>query len=474
MMGRKSSSKRRPATLAEDANAVHESIAAVRAPRVTSIADHSLNELAQQATAGLNASGVAIAIDIDGSMICRARSGVTAPEIGTPVQRDRGITGECVRTGGVVRCDDALHDPRVDAAVCEQLHIGSILIVPLLWNSQAVGVVEAFFILPNSFDDVDVEFLERVAQQIVSRVWGENAPLQTATTMAPVDLGTAGIGEQSPAPPAKQIDEPAPIGGPTEETATADLWERESDSPSHFDPPLEPVSRRRTIATASAVVIVIVIFTIVDAYWPKSSVVPTAPAPARQAARPKAHDPMAELRRAAEGGDSAAQYKLARAYKQGSGVEADPQLANAWLRTAAENGNADAQLEWARAHETSDPVDAYTWYVIAGQNGKSDSDEAIRQMTPRLTPAEIAQVRLDVGRQYLAGRALRRDPEAAYVWFRLSEWGGNQTARSEIQHVESQLTPRQVRRSEARASEWIRRHTAPSTTNENAAADVQP
>jgi hypothetical protein len=73
----------------------------------------------------------------------------------------------------------------------------------------------------------------------------------------------------------------------------------------------------------------------------------------------------------------------------------------------------------------------------------------------------------------LSGHALKHDPIAAYVWFRLAEWGGNASAGREMKNVESQLSSRQRREADARASAWIRRHTAPPPRNENAAAALQ-
>ena len=477
-MVRKSSSKRRRNELADDATQVRAGTAQPRSSRVTSIADASLHELALQTMAALNATAVAIAIDDGGSMTCRARAGATAPEIGTPVQRDRGVTGECVRTGAVVRCDDALNDPRVDPEISQQLQIGSIVVAPLLRNGEVLGVVEAFFVLPNFLNDGDVEFLQRVAQQAATRVWGEE-PSAPAADLNEIGDGTAVAAREEPTkvPLASHNDHESSVGEAAGgQPADADVSESQFDNIVPVDATVKPVPRGRTIAIALAALTAVMISAFLVARWHNMSIATTPVPAAQQSEQPPAAaapDPLAELRRAAESGDAAAQYKLARAYKTGSGVKADPQQSNAWLRTAAEHGNPDAQFDWARAHEATDPVDAYTWYVIAGQNGKTESDAAIRRLTPKLSPAQIAQVRLEVGRHFLSGRALRRDPVTAYVWFRLAEWGGNTTAQSEMQHVKSELTTRQLRRAEARASEWIRRHTAAAARSENAAADVQ-
>src|SRR5215469_2774129 len=61
-----------------------------------------------------DAAGSALALWSQGVVICRARSGETAPPLGAKLNVDSGISGECMRTGHPERCNDALTDSRVD------------------------------------------------------------------------------------------------------------------------------------------------------------------------------------------------------------------------------------------------------------------------------------------------------------------------------------------------------------------------
>ena len=404
---------------------------------VTSIADAALNDFAQAAQTRLRASAVAIAIEFGGQMTCRARAGASAPDIGTPVQRDRGITGECVSTGAVLRCDDTRSDPRVDAAVCEQLGIRSILLVPLLFQGKVIGVVEAFFPVRYGFDDAAVFDLQETAKQIVSRVCGEDEPQVDDVT------STAAIASPDP-----QL-EPAAAGVTEGVAEAAPEFHLEEDSPLR-------------VVTVSVVIVVLALAAILYAYYNNADHLRRQSTAAAEA--------VSKLRRAAESGDATAQFKLAQAYKTGTGVVSDPQQANAWLLTAAEHGNADAQFEWARAVEDHDPLQAYTWYVIAGQSGKTESNEAIRRLAPGFSLSEIAQVRFDMAQKILEGHALPRDPVAAYMWFALSEWGGNPNARKSMRQLGSQLTPAELRDAKSRASAWIRQHRSTAAQKENPSA----
>src|SRR6202140_1691898 len=60
------------------------------------------------------ASGAALAFLTDGRMVCRGRAGEPAPPMGAPGDVKHGLTGECVRSGLLISCEDLGNDPRVD------------------------------------------------------------------------------------------------------------------------------------------------------------------------------------------------------------------------------------------------------------------------------------------------------------------------------------------------------------------------
>src|SRR6266542_4662392 len=53
------------------------------------------------------ATGAAIALRNGNEIICRARAGRTAPDLGVRLQTDSGISAQCLRRGEVVLCNDA-------------------------------------------------------------------------------------------------------------------------------------------------------------------------------------------------------------------------------------------------------------------------------------------------------------------------------------------------------------------------------
>src|SRR5205809_2080775 len=122
---------------------------------------HEITETAQKLT---DASAAALAVRSHGVVICRARVGETAPAIGAKVDVDSGISGECLRTGKALRCDDTNRDLRVDAEVCRQLGLRSLAVVPLRSRHGVAGVLEVFSAQPHGFADRHLDLLAQLAE----------------------------------------------------------------------------------------------------------------------------------------------------------------------------------------------------------------------------------------------------------------------------------------------------------------------
>ena len=112
-------------------------------------------------------TGAAIALAHNGSMMCRASVGKNTPALGSKLDATSGLSGECIRTGKALRCDDAQTDPRVNTESCQWLDIRSILAAPVQYERQVVGLIEIFSNLPFAFDDGDVAVVERLAQTVL-------------------------------------------------------------------------------------------------------------------------------------------------------------------------------------------------------------------------------------------------------------------------------------------------------------------
>jgi GAF domain-containing protein len=126
--------------------------------------------IAEKAQALTGATGAAIALRRGNEIVCRARTGRTAPDIGVRLQTDSGFSAECVRSGEVLLCDDAESNPRVDWATCRGMGVRSILVAPLRHFRRTLGVFEVLSSTPHAFDNNDVATMQFLSGMMVAAI----------------------------------------------------------------------------------------------------------------------------------------------------------------------------------------------------------------------------------------------------------------------------------------------------------------
>ncbi|MFZ0759133.1 MAG: TonB family protein [Candidatus Sulfotelmatobacter sp.] len=149
-----------------------------------------LNEIAEQACLAMGATGAAIVLERDGEMICCARSGGTAPLLGDRFDPGFGISGECIQTGEVQRCDDAQADPRVDGDASRRLGVRSVMVMPLQRDGgELLGIFEVFSSRPAAFRERDERTLGALAQRVVKNLQLAAEPLPAPPVVeVPLDV----------------------------------------------------------------------------------------------------------------------------------------------------------------------------------------------------------------------------------------------------------------------------------------------
>jgi putative methionine-R-sulfoxide reductase with GAF domain len=127
----------------------------------------AITERAQHLT---GATGAAIALRTGDEIVCRARAGRTAPDLGVRLQTDAGISAEAVRSGEIMLCHDAERNPRVDLASCRRLGVRSILVSPLRHFRRTLGVFEVLSSSPGAFDERDVATMQLLSGMMVAAI----------------------------------------------------------------------------------------------------------------------------------------------------------------------------------------------------------------------------------------------------------------------------------------------------------------
>src|SRR5215831_5683978 len=153
-----------------------------------------LTVIAQRAQAFTNASGVAIALSEGNAdeIICRARSGSSAPDVGAALRVEGSFTGLCISTGKELRCDDCETDTRVDTAAIRALGIRSMVVTPIKEENRVIGVLAVFAPTPHAFTITHVAVLKTMGDQIAAllqrerRAGSESATAEAPRTVAPL------------------------------------------------------------------------------------------------------------------------------------------------------------------------------------------------------------------------------------------------------------------------------------------------
>lgn len=126
-----------------------------------------IGERARSLTRG---TGAVIALGRNGSYLCRASVGTNVPALGARFDASSGFSGECVRTGKALRCDDTENDLRVDLISCRRLGIRSIVVAPVQYEREIIGILEVLSARPNAFEENDLMIVERLAQTVLLTV----------------------------------------------------------------------------------------------------------------------------------------------------------------------------------------------------------------------------------------------------------------------------------------------------------------
>jgi TonB family protein len=130
--------------------------------------DTILRRVAESAQALTGADGSAIAIRSREEVLCRARSGVTAPPLGSRLDAESGISGECLLTGAELCCNDTAVDPRVDPEVCRLLGLHAVAVSPIGGTDGVAGILEVFSTHKDAFTTEHMVSLKCLAGLIES------------------------------------------------------------------------------------------------------------------------------------------------------------------------------------------------------------------------------------------------------------------------------------------------------------------
>jgi len=354
----------------------------------------ALQLIAERALTFTRATGAAIALSAGAEMICEASAGSDAPPLGTRLQASSGFSGECVRTGRCLRCDDSETDDRVDRAGCRALGVRSIVAVPIRRGNRVAGLLEVFSSQPYAFSPQDISVLQQLTGTILSAVGsGVEVPA------APPD---------APKAPSKAIRPLRIEERPTEEQLTDERLTEErftsavlAGTAVSVEPSPRPYLSKILLAAAGMTFLFALVWLIAPWISSRTSLARTSsqikepqPAGSKPPNPPVEVNDLAGLRKLAEQGDPAAQFALGARYATGEEVNQDYTEAVRWFALAADRGHILAQATlgayyWAGRGVSPDLTKAYFWSALAQAGGDQASKYRVAVLTSRMSRSQI-------------------------------------------------------------------------------------
>jgi hypothetical protein len=348
--------------------------------------ESTLQSIAERALSLTRATGAAIALSEgnDSEMACVASAGSDAPPVGARLQVGTGFSGECVRTGRSLRCDDAETDDRVDRIGCKSLGIRSMVAVPIRPGNKVAGLLEVFSAQPYAFNADDIGAL----QQLTGSIQPAEVRGGEAQSFAPPPKVTA----RTPPPRAAAKKEITPAL-----SVPVHAQERTPVPATSRHRPLHKILLVAAIGTFVFAVLWLIAPWVATTFGSAGRSAARAQAPqnpARQSASPAGVSDLAGLRKVAEKGDPAAQFQLGVHYATGEDVKQDYTEAVRWFNLAADQGHILAQATlgayyWAGRGVPQDLTKAYYWSVLAQAGGDQASKYRVAVLTSRMSRSQV-------------------------------------------------------------------------------------
>lgn len=350
----------------------------------------------------------------------------------------QGLSGECVRGGLLVSCEDAENDSRTDPEVCRTLGIGSLMAAPVVSDFRVVGLLEVFSPHPRGFTKAHGTVLDRLVEMIPKTHRENTQPENTRPekTQPETPIGPEAVSGVSQPPASELVSIHATREG---------LWEQKpevldqvsqqvhgqivSEQVPEQVPESAPTAPSRLLhlgLLGLAILVVAMVFgylvgPMIEKRWARSpqasqrSLVKGAGAASTvsgQSATDRGAQAksLADLRKLADRGDADAQWQMGVRYHNGEGVPHDDAQAMQWFLRAAEQGHVTAQAT----------LGAYYW----------------------------------------AGRGVPQDLSKAYLWSALALAQGDENSKSRLEGLASQMTRAQVSAARQQAEVWIRQHNS--------------
>ena len=161
--------------------------------------DQAMHRIADCARNVTKADGIAIALLKGGELVYKAGSGRAAALVG---RRETAVLSISTRNSAhpeILRVEDAHGDARVEAAICRQFGVRSLLMLPIIRKCEVAAVLEVFFNNAHTFQERELKMYRLMAGLIEDAVVHDGIqPANKDSLLAPPVATSCGTPQIAP------------------------------------------------------------------------------------------------------------------------------------------------------------------------------------------------------------------------------------------------------------------------------------
>lgn len=118
-----------------------------------------------------NADGACVELIEKNELVYSAASGIAERFLGLRLGIENSLSGECIKVRTPLICNDIESDHRVNKEACREIGLNSMIVIPLIYGEDVVGIIKVLSTQSCHFNDGDVKILELMSGLIAAAMF---------------------------------------------------------------------------------------------------------------------------------------------------------------------------------------------------------------------------------------------------------------------------------------------------------------
>lgn len=118
-----------------------------------------------------SAEGACVELIEQNELVYSAASGMAKKFLGLRLDIENSLSGECIKMRAPLICNDIEKDNRVNKNACRQIGINSMIVIPLIYDNEVVGVLKVLSAKVDYFNQEDINILELMSGLIAAEMF---------------------------------------------------------------------------------------------------------------------------------------------------------------------------------------------------------------------------------------------------------------------------------------------------------------